>query len=625
MKIMGKLILLVKPLSGVMCLAILLGVLGSLCAMAIPVIGAFAILSAAGGLAPAGPQPIGPGLQPIASSSQPIGAAPIGLAGLIVAAAACGLLRGAFRYGEQTCNHFIAFKLLALIRERVFEALRRLCPAKLDGKERGNLITLITGDIELLEVFYAHTVSPAAIALIASLAATAFVGAYHPVYALIAAAGYAAAGLLLPALGIRAVSGDSARLREEAGRFSSFYLDSLRGIAELARLGRGGERTARIAEKSDRMDGLRRSLNGREGAVAAIAGLMPPCFALLAVAAAFLLRQGGAIAGPAAAIIPAVAVFSSFGPALALANLSRDLPSTLAAGVRVLSLLSEQPETADIVDGAEPGFDGAASRELAFSYGGIGNSIGSGSGYSTGSASGSSTDSGSGSASGTGASIGNGGTSGIDEGGSNGSGDVLRGLTLDIPKRGITGIVGKSGSGKSTFLKLLMRFWDVPEGALLVSGVPVSKIATSRLRELMSLVSQDTDLFHDSIRANICLGRPGASDAEVEAAARKASIHDFIMSLPRGYGTEVGELGSTLSGGERQRLGLARAFLRDAPLMLLDEPTSNLDSLNEGAVLKSLREGTEGRAAVLISHRESTMSAADTVYAIEDGRARRKP
>jgi ABC-type transport system involved in cytochrome bd biosynthesis fused ATPase/permease subunit len=547
MKTMSRLIVFVKPLTGIMVLAVLLGVLGNLASILIPVFGAFAILGAAGLPAPHA----------------------AGLSALLAAAVACGVLRGAFRYGEQTCNHFIAFRLLALIRERVFEALRRLCPAKLEGRERGNLITILTGDIELLEVFYAHTISPAAIAAIVSLCMTVFVGLYHPLYALIAALGYITVGVALPMLGARAVREPGARLREETGRFSSVYLDSLRGIAELLRFGRGEERRAQIGEKTDELDGVRRRLNGREGVLEALSGLCVALFALATLAFAFILRRAGAVDMPGV-VIPTVAVFSSFGPVLALASLGTGLQATLSAGRRVLALLDETPETPDVVNGKTPGFTGARSESLTFSYGGE---------------------------------------------------TVLREFTADIKKGKITGVTGKSGAGKSTFLRLLMRFWDAPESSLLISDTPVPEISTEHLRRLEAFVTQDTELFHDTIEANIKLGAPEATRDEVVAAAKKASAHDFISRLPNGYETQIGELGSTLSGGERQRIGLARALLHGAPLLLLDEPTSNLDSLNEAIILKALQREAGERTIVLVSHRASATAIADRTYSMENGRA----
>jgi ABC-type transport system involved in cytochrome bd biosynthesis fused ATPase/permease subunit len=545
---MGKLAALVKPLTGFMILAVCLGVLGNVSAILIPVSGSLALLKIAGF------------------------DAPLTVSAIFGVALACALLRGVFRYGEQTCNHYIAFKLLAIIRDKMFSAMRRLCPAKLDCKERGDLIALLTGDIELLEVFYAHTISPVAIAVLASLGAALFVGAYHPLFGAIAALGYVIVGAVIPAAVSRLGRRGGETLREASGALSGYYLDSLRGLSDLIQYGRGGERRSEIARRTETMEAIQGRLRAYEGLSGALSGLTVTVFSLGTLAAGFALYQSGAISFDGV-LIPAVTVFSSFGSVLALASLSGNLLHTLAAGRRVLALLEETPEVPDIQDGRTPDFSGAESRGLSFSYGGEA---------------------------------------------------VLRDLSIHIPKGKITGVMGRSGSGKSTFLKLLMRFWNAPEGSLFISGTPVNEIRTAHLRSLEGLVAQDTDLFHDSIEANIRLGKPEASREEVIAAAKRASAHEFIQSLPKGYETEVGELGSALSGGERQRIGLSRAFLHDAPLLLLDEPTSNLDSLNEGVILKALREEAGSRTVVLVSHRKSAAAAADRTYNLENGRIKEK-
>ncbi|MDR1603346.1 MAG: ABC transporter ATP-binding protein/permease [Gracilibacteraceae bacterium] len=532
-----------------MALAVVLGALGGLAAIAIPVLGAQALVLGLAGDTAAWPAPFD-------FSS----AALLGLAVL------CGLARGIFRYGEQTCNHYIAFKLLALIREKLFAALRRLCPAKLEGRERGDLIAVLTSDIELLEVFYAHTVSPVAIALVTAAAVALFVGLYHPLFALVALLGHGAVGAVLPLLASRRMSAGQVRLREEGGRFAAFYLDSLRGLPELLQFGRGAERRREIGRRTDEADALRGQLNFQEGIVGGVAGFLVTAFSLLALTAGCLLYQAG-LTGSGGVVVPVVAIFSSFGPALALSALSASLPGVLASGRRVLALLREEPETPDIVGGENPDFSGAESRNLSFSYGGE---------------------------------------------------EVLRDLSLKLEKGRITGITGRSGAGKSTFLKLLMRFWRPPAETLFISGREIERINTARLRALEGFMTQETDLFHASIRENILIGRPEATAAEVVAAAKKAALHDFVLTLPDGYETQVGELGSTLSGGERQRISLARAFLHDAPLLLLDEPTSNLDSLNEGVILKALREEGAGRTVALISHRRSTLRVADAVYSVKN-------
>lgn len=268
-------------------------------------------------------------------------------------------------------------------------------------------------------------------------------------------------------------------------------------------------------------------------------------------------------------LLTTVMLSASFGPVLALANLSATMDQTLAAGERVLALLEEHPETEEILDGTTPVYSGAAVKNLSFSYG---------------------------------------------------KEEILHDLTASFPQGEIVAVTGKSGSGKSTLLKLLMRFWKVREGSVLISGQDVGQIQTAHLRNLESYMIQDTDLFHDSIAENIRIGKQNATQAEIEEAAKKAAIHDFILTLPKGYDTPVGELGDTLSGGERQRIGLARAFLHDAPLMLLDEPTSNLDSLNEGVILQALEKNRGMKTVILVSHRSSTLSIADRAYIVENGR-----
>lgn len=409
--VMGRLVGLVRPLAGFMALAVALGLAGHLAATSVTVLGGVAVLGALG---------------------EPMG---LGTVAALWAMGACALVRGPLRYGEQACNHYIAFKLLTLVRDRVFTALRRLAPAKLEGRDRGDLVALVTSDIELLEVFFAHTVSPVLIAVLFSAVMVAFIG--------------------------------------------------------------------------------------------------------------------------------------SFGPVVALANLGATLQQTIASGNRVLDILDEEPQVVDVVGRPEVGFSGASASHVDFSYG---------------------------------------------------DGPVLAGVSVDVPEGSVVGLVGRSGSGKSTLLKLFMRFWDVQGGSVAVSGTGVADVDTANLRDLEGYMTQDTHLFHDSIRNNLRIARLDATDDEIEAACRAASVHDFIAGLPQGYDTPVGELGDTLSGGERQRLGLARAFLHDAPFLLLDEPTSNLDSLNEAQVLRSLAEGRDGRTVLLVSHRESTMHVADRVFSVEDGK-----
>ena len=543
-EVMARLIGLVKPLAGFMALAILMGLAGHLCAAFITVFGGYAVLSVLGF------------------------GAPLGLMALFLCMGAFALLRGILRYAEQACNHFIAFKLLALIRDRVFRALRRLCPAKLEGRDRGNLIAVITSDIELLEVFYAHTISPIAIAALFTAVLCALIGSFHPVLGLLALAAYVTVGVILP-LAVSRLSGDNGlRLRTQAGELSAFVLDSLRGLPEIIQYGQGEKRL-------EEMDARTSALSVDEGRMKRTAGLgmaaantVILAFDLAMLLASAALYRAGAVDFDGA-LLPALALMSSFGPCVALANLGSTLQSTFAAGNRVLDILDESPVVGEVTGRDPVVFSGAETENVSFSYGGE---------------------------------------------------TVLDGISVEVPEHAVVGIVGRSGSGKSTLLKLFMRFWAAQGGAVRLSGVDVGRINTSNLRDMESFVTQDTHLFHDSIKNNLRIARLDATDEEIIAACKKASVHDFIMALPQGYDTPVGELGDTLSGGERQRLGLARAFLHGGPLMLLDEPTSNLDSLNEAVILRSLGKEREERTVVLVSHRQSTMRIADRVYSVENGR-----
>lgn len=545
-QIMGRLVGLVRPLAGRMALAVACGTGGHLCAIAVPVLGAFLLLSVLGDYA----APFVP---------------------CACALVACALGRGVLHYAEQYNNHLIAFKTLALVRDRVFTALRRLCPAKLEGRRRGDLVALITTDVELLEVFYAHTISPIAIAVIVGAAMAVAIGLFNPWLGLLAALSYLVVGLVTPMLTARLGRDVGMRYRTKFASLTSFYLDSLRGLTQVLQFGRGADRLARMKELTADMEADQRSLKAAEGVVAGI-GSAEVLLLDLAMLAASALLPTSAPTTLAGCVMPTVMLMSSFGPALACSALASSLSSTLAAGERVLELLEEEPAVLDVEDGARPDpFSGAEARDLTFSYG-------------------------------------------------PGEPRVLSHVDASFPAGRIVGVQGRSGSGKSTLLKLLMRFWNAPAGSVRVSGEPVERVDTAWLRRAEAYMTQDTDLFHDTVANNIRVGRLDATDEEVVEAARKASLHDFIMTLPKGYDTEVGELGGTLSAGERQRLGLARAFLHGGDVLLLDEPTSNLDSLNEGAILKSLVEEREGRAVVLVSHRRSTMGIADEVYSVEDGR-----
>ena len=542
--VMAQLIGLVKPLSGYMVLAILMGLVGHLCAAFITIFGGFAVLDLLGF------------------------ETPVSLTAVFICVLLFALVRGLFRYAEQSCNHFIAFKLLALIRDKVFRALRRLCPAKLEGRDRGDLISVITSDIELLEVFYAHTISPAAIAVLFTVIMCLFIGHYHALLGLLALAAYVCVGVVIPLVTSRRSGDTGLRFRQSSGALSAFVLDSLRGLNETIQYSRGSERRAEMDGRTDALSKEEATLKHLTGQNMGITNTAILLFDLAMLFAAAALMARGTL-GFDGVVISALALFSSFGPTVALANLGATLQNTFAAGNRVLDILDEEPVVNEVAGRPDIAFTGAATEHVTFSYGGE---------------------------------------------------DILSDVSVTFPEGSVVGIVGRSGSGKSTLLKLLMRFWDVQKGRVRLSDTDVSHINTVNLRDMESFVTQETHLFHDSIKNNLRIAKLNATDDEIVAACKKAAMHDFIMTLPQGYDTPVGELGDTLSGGERQRLGLARAFLHNAPLMFLDEPTSNLDSLNEALILKSLHEQRAGKTVVLVSHRASTMRIADTVYSVERGR-----
>lgn len=555
---MAKLVGLIKPLIHIMMITISMGVIGFLCSIFITILGGFGLLNFLG--------------YDTLISNQTIFILVILLA----------VLRGVLRYAEQASGHYIAFKLLALIRDKVFRALRRLAPAKLEGKEKGNLVSVITTDIELLEVFYAHTIAPIAIAIITSLLLIIFIGRYSVILGLFALLSYLIVGAVIPYIN-SALGREVGRVyRKEFGNLNSYVLDSLRGMKETIQYDNGKERLQHMMDQSKELDSRQEVLRGKEGTTKAVtdAAILLCSLGILLISIYLMSKGKVTFEG---VLISFIALMSSFGPVVALSNLSNNLLQTLASGERVLAILEEEPILEEVTDGYEyqekegTELDGMKVESVSFAYA---------------------------------------------------KEQILKNVSIDLPTHKIIGIKGRSGSGKSTLLKLLMRFWDVNDGTIELgikaNGVEDNKniktVNTSTLRNLQSYMTQETYLFHGTIRDNLLIGKLDASEEEVIAAAKKAAIHDFIVSLPNGYDTNIGELGSTLSGGERQRLGLARAFLHDAPFLFLDEPTSNLDSLSEGIILKSLKEECKDKTVVLVSHRESTMKIADQVYLMDSGR-----
>lgn len=554
-KIMASLIGLIRPLIGRMAAAITLGVLGYLCAIFLTILASATI--AKGWAAQAGQTPV---------LEEGFLAVPIKT--IFVLLVVLAVLRGILHYAEQYCNHYIAFKLLAMIRHKVFAALRKLCPAKLEGRDKGNLIAIITTDIELLEVFYAHTVSPIAIGFWTSLIMVLFIGHYHVYAGILAFAGYAVVGVALPLWNGRRGGDKGMEFRSRFGELNSFVLDSLRGLYETIQYGQGEHRKKEMNERSEKLGNLQKDLSKMEAFTRGITNFVILMFSFLMLFLMLYLKAKGQV-GFEAVLLSTVSMMGSFGPVVALSNLSNNLNQTLASGERVLSILEETPAVEEVKGKEEVAFEGARCEHVTFAY--------------------------------------------EDE-------TILKDYSIELLKGKIIGIHGASGSGKSTLLKLLMRFWDADKGTISISGKQIKELNTSNLRKMESYVTQETYLFHDSLANNIAIGKPGASREEIVEAAKKASIHDFIMTLPQGYDTKAGELGDTLSGGERQRIGIARAFLHDAPFLLLDEPTSNLDSLNEGMILKALKDSCGKKTVVLVSHRKSTMNLADVIFPMDNGR-----
>ena len=554
--IMKSLIVLVKPLTFVMILGILLGVLGFLCAIFLTITGGYGIIK---GLYTIGNISISGNIAILDSLFS---------GNLFAALILMAVARGILHYGEQYCNHYIAFRILAIIRHKVFAVLRKLCPAKLEGKEKGNLIAIITGDIELLEVFFAHTISPIAIAFITSLIMVIFIGMQHPLAGLISLFGYLTVGIALPLWNGSQSADAGMNFRNNVGELNNFVINSMYGVDEILQYNQGNMHLNEMNDRSLKLSDNQKKLSIFEGSQRSATNIVIQLFSWMMFFSMLILYRAGSV-DFSQMLIATLAMMSSFGPTVALSSLSNNLNQTLACGERVLSLLEEEPAVNEVSGEESIEFNGAKLEDVKFSYD---------------------------------------------------SETILDNVSLDIKKGKVLGIHGVSGSGKSTLLKLLMRFWDVNTGNIFISKKDIKNINTDNLRDMTGYVTQDTIMFKGSIADNIRVAKQNAGMEEIQNAARKASIHDFITSLPKGYETNVGELGDSLSDGEKQRIGLARAFLHDGDFLLLDEPTSNLDVLNEGIILKSLSQESSGKTIVLVSHRKSTMSLADEVYKMSSGR-----
>ena len=542
LRIMTRMICLVKPLAGYLLLAIVLGVAGFGAAMLITILSAQAVTLAASG------QLQNPAI-------------------IATALALFALFRGPLRYGEQICNHFIAFKLLALIRDRVFAALRRLAPAKMEGRNTGNLVSLMTSDIELLEVFYAHTISPVAIAIVCFVFIVAVLVSYSPAHALLAAVVYLFLGLAVPRIASSLCSDLGRNVRNSVGAMNSFMLESLRGITETVQFGQESARKERLKQQMDALNAQNTQLKMHGAQVAALIDAVVLAANVCSALLAFSLVDSNAVTVFQAITAQAV-IMSCFGPFIAVANLGTTLQQTLASGERVLELLDEEPETSEVRKGKTvDGFSGASFNQATFSY-------------------------------------------------QNAEQPTLHDINLTIEPGEVVQISGESGCGKSTLCKLLLRVWDPQAGTISMNGIPLSHIKTESLRRNQSYLSQTTHLFQGTIRDNLLIAKPNATDQQIWEACEKADIDALISSLPNKLDTELGELGDSLSGGERQRMGLARIFLHDAAFVILDEPTSNLDSLSEAAVLRALQKEKGKKTMVLVSHRTSTSSLATRVFSL---------
>lgn len=536
-KLFMKLIRLVKPMLGIMTIAILMGTLGFLCAIFIPFFAGMGILSLLDYVMP------------------------FNVNQIVICLFVFALLRGILRYIEQACNHYIAFKLLARIRDLVFGVLRKLTPAKLEGKDKGDLIALITSDVELLEVFYAHTISPICIAILVSLICVLIQAHFHPYLALWAFISYIFVGFVMPASFSKRSSKIGQKYRKEAASLNSYVLESMRGLKESIQYKATEARLNGLVRQSRQLAHVEKDLKNLQAKNLSYTNLAVVLSSLIILLIALFLQLDFD-----SLVLSTILEISSFGPVIALANLGTSLSQTIGAASRIFALFEEEAMVKEVSEGTDCEIKNVKVESIDFAY--------------------------------------------AQE-------EILKNFSLHIEDHKVLGIQGKSGCGKSTLLKLLMRFWDVNQGKITISNHNIKEINTSCLRQNQGYMMQETVLFHDTIEANLKVAKEDASQEEIELACKKANIHDFIESLPQGYQSMIGELGSTLSGGERQRLGLARIFLHDAPFLLFDEPTSNLDSLNEGMILKTIYQEKENKTIVFVSHSKSTLNHCDQIIHME--------
>ncbi|MCU7212250.1 thiol reductant ABC exporter subunit CydC [Turicibacter sanguinis] len=543
-KIMMRLLKELKPLVGVMMITITLGVLGFLTAISIASFAAVAL------------------------GTLVEGATIVSFKAAITIMAVCAVMRGLLRYGEQLSGHYIAFKILYLLRDKIFAKLRTLAPAKLEGRDKGDLISLITSDIELLEVFYAHTIAPIAIAILTNSMITVLLWFIHPIYGVLAAFFFILVGFVVPYASSKLVSEAGVNYRREFGSSNQYILDSLRGLKEILLFNQGQERLTQLNQKSEELNESIRKIKDHEGIVTGITSTIITLAMLVFLGVGAYLYSIGAVT-LTLVLVALVVIASSFGPVVALSNLSNTLAHTFACAERLFELLDEMPQVEEVSGQMPLTMNEMTLDRVSFAY-------------------------------------------------PNSDHLLLDEASIHIEKGEKLALIGESGIGKSTFIKLLMRYFDTKKGHVFIDGTNIKSIPTASLRLKQTLVSQETYLFNDTIENNIKIGCKDASLEEVIEAAKKASIHEFIESLPKGYQTKVGELGGMVSSGEKQRLGLARAFLHNGDVLILDEPTSNLDALNEGSILKSIQDYGQDKTVILISHRKSTTAVCEKVYRLEN-------
>lgn len=543
--IMSKLIVLLGKMSVIMALAVINGSFGFVCSISITLLGAIGVAKLLG---------------------ETIMISYWGLCGLIVG---LGIMRGILRYFEQYSNHYIAFRLLASLRSKLFNVLRKLSPAKLEGKEKGSLIALVTSDIEAIEVFYAHTISPIFIAIIVSTAMVIFISLFCSVYmGLVAITSYVVIGIVLPIIGSKTLKNSGVEYREAFASSNACFLESILGSQEIVIHNSVDSRMQLIDKKTKKLFAENSNIKNKTAKIQMLTELSVTLCAILMITVGGVLVFNQVITFPIM-LVGVVALMSSFAPTLAISALPSNLTQTLASGERLLSLMEEKPIVNEIENGENFKFENLRVDNLSFSYG--------------------------------------------DK-------KVLKNINIEVGSGEIVGLVGSSGSGKSTLLKLLLRVWNPSNGKICYNGIDISQINTKSLHDNVVLVSQDTYLFDDTIKNNLLIAKKGATDEEIVAACKKASIHELISRLPDGYDTKVGAMGAKLSAGEKQRIGIARAFLSDAKLVLLDEPTSNIDSINEGIFLKAILDNKKDKSFLLVTHRLSTLSVVDRYYEIKGGK-----